>query len=62
MFYFIRNFDLEKLRLGKGKKNFYNTDADVEVPMPKIPNGQLTLVFVILKNKEADSEPCQTLR
>ena len=30
------------------------------MPMPKISNGQLTLVFVILKNKEAYSEPCQT--
>ena len=28
--------------------------------MPKFPNGLLKPVFVIQKNKEAYSEPCQT--
>ena len=30
------------------------------MPMPRFPNGQLKPVFVIQKNKEADSKPFQT--
>ena len=55
MFYFIRNFEGQKLRLRKAKKLFYNT----EMRMPRFPNGLLKSLFVTQK-KEAYSEPCQT--
>ena len=55
MFYFMRNFERQKLRLQKAKELFYNA----EMPMPRFPNGLLKPVLVIQK-KEAYSEPCQT--
>ena len=60
MLYCIRNLERQKLRLRKAKKILYNADADCEMPMPRFPNGQLKPVFVIQKNKEADSKPFQT--
>ena len=46
MFYFTRNFERQKLRLLKAKKNYIadadadvNADADVEMPMLRFPNG-----------------------
>ena len=60
MFYFLRNFERQKLRLRKAKKLFYNANADAEMPMPIFPNGLLKPVLVIQKNEKAYSEPCQT--
>ena len=44
MFYFTRNFEMQKLRLRKAKKIHnadVNADADAEMPMPRFPNSQI---------------------
>ena len=38
----------------------YNDDTDSKMLRPRFPNGLLKTVFLIQKNKEAYSEPCQT--
>ena len=62
MFYFIRNFDRQKLRLWKAKKLFYNADTNSEMPMPRVSDGLLKPVFVTQKSKGTYSEPCQTFK
>ena len=56
MLYCKRYFERQKLRLQKARKKLYNADGDVEMPMPRFPNGLLKPVFVI----QAHSKPFET--
>ena len=52
MFYFIKNFKRQKLRLRKAKKLFYNADAEIS----KWP---IKTCVCNTENKEAYSELCR---